>query len=75
MPWKTVFIAILWIALSHARHYSFQKEGTAIFSSHMAHLAIPLEVVNLKAALSQFYNLATHVITAKNNATIHAAAP
>ena len=72
-------ISFLWLpsmlSIVQSRHYSFQKEGTALFSSHMAHLALPLEVANPKTAVTQIHKLATHVISVKNNATTCVAAP
>ena len=75
MVWRLIFIQLLWLSISESRHYSFQQEGKTIFSSHMAHLALPLEVVNLKTAVQHVHKLADHVLRAKANDTISAAAP
>ena len=49
-----------------SRHYSFTSENYIIFSGHMAHIAVPLQVSPLEEAVPLILWLVRHVVKMAN---------
>lgn len=55
-----------------SRHYSFTTEGPILFSSSMAHIAVPLQVKPIEDSLPLIHRLVSHVNKmAKKHPSIH----